>query len=219
MVFMPAMNSSIALRIRSHLKIKVFLGGAIILAFWILYFSIQRHPVFTITELTPSFIDNLIPFNPDYVYIYESFWLLMPIAPWLMNSRRDLLSYCKAISLMSMIAFFVFFIWPTACARPAGSTSGNEVYEILVAIDRNLNAFPSLHAAFTVFSTLCCWEIFKTLSFHRMAICLILLWTLAILYSTLATQQHLFIDLIGGTLLGIVCYGYYVYEKNTGNGE
>lgn len=211
-------NSSIALRIRSHWRIKVFLGGAIIFAFWILYFSIQHHPIFTITELTPSFIDHLIPFNPGYVYTYESFWLLMPIAPWLMDSRRDLLSYCKAISVMSLIAFSLFFLWPTACARPAGPASGNDVYKMLITIDRELNAFPSLHAAFTVFSALCCWDIFKTLSFHRMAICLILLWTLAILYATLATHQHLFVDLVGGTLLALACYGYFVHEKRSGNG-
>lgn len=212
-VFRKRMNHSIALRLKSHWPIKIFLGGAIIIAFWILYFSIQRYPFFTITILEPSIIDQLIPFNQNYVYLYESFWFLMPIAPWLMDSKKDLLSYCSTISLMSLIAFFIFIIWPTACIRPTNVEIEIEMYRTLTSIDRELNACPSLHAAFTVFSALCCWNIFNKLRFHWLCICIVLIWTISILYSTLATQQHLAIDLVAGTFLGVTSYGYFAREK------
>jgi membrane-associated phospholipid phosphatase len=72
----------------------------------------------------------------------------------------------------------------------------------LKTVDLGGNACPSLHAAFAVFSAICIRRLFRSLGMPGYAETLNWIWCAAILYSTLATKQHVLLDLVAGSLLG-----------------
>jgi len=192
----------------SHWKLKIFLGGIIVITFFAIFFLLQRYPLFPVKEMKESYLDLTIPFNPNAVYLYESLWFLIPIAPWLMNSKKDLFSYCKGVILMSILAFVIFFLYPTYFRYSPNFPHSNQTYAILINIDNGRNAFPSLHAAFALFTALCFSLRYK--NFFRV---IIWIWAIAILYSTLMIKQHVLLDIIAGTILGIISYIFFIFIR------
>jgi hypothetical protein len=205
------MNASeMARRIRSNLGFKLVLGLVLTVGVWGLYMLLQRHPVFPVTTMQPGGLDQMIPFAPGTVYLYESIWFLVPIAPWLMLSRTDLLRYTAGLGLISLVAFSVFVLFPTASPRPHAVHDVNALYRALVQVDNELNAFPSLHAAFAIFHAACCQAVFDRADRHRPIRLIIWLWATGIVASTLLTKQHVVIDAVAGTALGLG--GYIVFR-------
>ncbi len=178
------------------------------------YLFLQRHTFFAAREVYPGRLDSLIPFSDDAVWLYLSLYLLMPIAPLLMVELDELRRYATGMLTLSLTGDFIFLFWPTFCARPAAAGT-NFLYQRLVAFDSPGNAFPSLHAAFAVFSVLCCDRVLAASGDRgrpprafapggRRA--LLYGWTAAILYSILATRQHVFADLLAGAGMGVAAY-------------
>ena len=102
----------IALRVRSNLRLKLVLGAALTSGIWGTYLFLQRHVLFPVTAMHPTRLDRMIPFAPGTVYLYESLWLLMPIAPWLMVSREDLIRYTRGLLVVSLVGFGIFLVFP-----------------------------------------------------------------------------------------------------------
>jgi membrane-associated phospholipid phosphatase len=204
----------IGLRIRSHLRLKLLLSVVLTGGIWGLYLFLQRHPVFPGTAVKGGWVDRNIPCVPGAVYLYESIWLLMPIAPWLMNSRADLYGYTKGIASIAAVTFAVFFFFPTSCPRPKDLPAGNLLYGALVHIDSELNAWPSLHAAFAVFHGACCQAVFATGRGLSRVRWFVWVWTFGIIGSTLLTKQHVLVDALAGALLGAVGYAVYSTRKS-----
>ena len=73
--------------------------------------------------------------------------------------------------------------------------------QFLKATDAGGNAFPSLHVAFAVFSAMVLARQLRSVRAPAWVRALNLLWALGIVYSTLATRQHVLLDVLGGTLL------------------
>jgi hypothetical protein len=113
-----------------------------------------------------------------------------------MVGRRALLRYGAVAAALAAIGLGIFFLWPTAVA-PQGSG-------FLKTIDRGGNACPSLHAAFAVLTALCLERMLRRMGAPRAVRAANWLWCAAILYSTLATKQHVCADLAGGLVLGAV---------------
>jgi hypothetical protein len=93
---------------------------------------------------------------------------------------------------------------PTMVVRPE-VTKGFWLYDVVVHVDRAMNACPSLHAGWAVFVWL--WGVRMRSRRHGMAE--VVVWTalsVGVLYSTLATKQHVMWDIIGGGVLGAVSY-------------
>ena len=76
--------NAIVLRLRSNLWLKLLLGAVLTGAIWGTYLFLQRHVLFPVTAMPATALNRMIPFASGTVYLYESLWLLMPIAPWLM---------------------------------------------------------------------------------------------------------------------------------------
>ncbi len=151
--------------------------------------------------MSPSFFDRLIPFADKATWLYLSIYLLMPIGPYLMNSRQQILRYAIGIVFIGGIADLIFFFWPTVCPRPeiGGATA---VYRTLTAIDNPYHAFPSLHAAFAVYSALCVGQVLRELGAPAIWRTAIWFRALGILIATLLTKQHVIADLAAGAVLG-----------------
>jgi membrane-associated phospholipid phosphatase len=69
-------------------------------------------------------------------------------------------------------------------------------------VDAAGNACPSLHAAFAVFACLWFERVLQEMKRPHWVHVANVIWALAILYSTIATRQHVAIDTLAGSLLG-----------------
>jgi membrane-associated phospholipid phosphatase len=176
--------------------------------FWDGYFRLEHiaHP--SVTQMPALAVDRMIPFTPGAAFIYVSQFVTMPLVIWLMTSRRQLLRCCSGLLLLIGVSFLVFYCWPTAVARPEVVPGRFFIYDLVVGADQNRNACPSLHAAFGVFTAGCAWEVFQGWKHSRWLIGMSWVWTAAILASTLLIKQHVFLDLLAGSLLGIMSWWF-----------
>jgi len=187
-------------RLAAHWPTKLLL--AVVLNLWVAlpYHTLQRWPWRAVTTLAPSWLEDAVPFVPQFAWLYLSLYLLIPIGPLLLATRAELRRYASGIVFLGLAANLAFFLMPTMVARPADSGEG--LYGLLVALDLPLNACPSLHAALAVYSVLCLGQVITAARWQALA----WLWTLGILFATLALRQHVLIDLVLGSAIGGIAY-------------
>jgi membrane-associated phospholipid phosphatase len=202
-------KDEVIFRIKQNWGLKLMLGAGLCVMFAALYLLPQHYPVFPATVMPLLWIDRKIPFMPDSVYLYESLYLIMPVAPWLMTTKAELSQYSKGIILMTFIGFCFFFFTPTFVLRPTDVQDTNMLYRLLIQLDNPLNAFPSLHVAFALFHGACCHVIFSTSSKSRFLQGFFWLWALGIMVSTLLTKQHVFVDALAGAILGLGSFALF----------
>jgi ketosteroid isomerase-like protein len=202
---MLSASSSLETRLRAHLGLKLALALGLNLFAFVPYFWLQRNVFFPVTVMTESAFDAWLSFTPNAVWIYLSLFLLMPIAPMQMQSRRQLGRYALGVVAMSLSADLLFLFWPTTVIRPSNEAA-SRLYASLAIWDLPLNAFPSLHAAMAVYSALCCEQIFSQVRRPWMWRITIWPWVMAIVWAMLATKQHVALDAIGGIVLGATVY-------------
>jgi membrane-associated phospholipid phosphatase len=180
------------------------IGLIIVLNLWIYgpYLFLQSYHFFPARLMAPGFLDRLIPFCPETVWVYLSIYLLMPIGPALMRERKPILYYGAGVIGIGFVADLFFLFWPTLCARPL-SLDSSMVYQMLIIVDKPFHAFPSLHAAFAIYSASCGALVLKGLGTHLVWRLGLWLWAFLILVATLTTKQHVLVDIIAGGILGI----------------
>lgn len=172
-------------------------------AFLVVYFLLLRHPVFPVTTMPVTVVDRLIPFQPWSIVPYASLWLYISLAAVLLHTRRELVAYLTAVGIVTCSGFLIFLLWPTVIPDPHIDWARHPSVEFLKSVDAAGNACPSLHAAFVALS--CVWlhrQLRETVA-PRWLRTLNIVWCLLVLYSTLATKQHVFVDLAAGTVLGL----------------
>ena len=197
--------SAVIERAKSEVRLKLALTVILNLCFYIPYGLLQRHVFFEPTRVVPSFLERQLPFSDEAVWVYLSIFFLMPIGPLLMADRKQLLRYGLGMLFIEAVAYAVFAIWPTWCPRPS-EVGTNAAYRVLVTFDAPLNAFPSLHAAFALFSALCAGRVLSELGCHYLWKAGIGVWTGLILLGTLLTKQHTVADITAGAVLGCAAY-------------
>lgn len=210
---LDAISLQVAARFRSELRLKLFL--MVVLNVWVYlpYHLLQEHHFFRPIAMRACLIDERIPFWDKTVWIYLSIYLLMPIGPFLMNRREQILRYAMGVVLIGLTADFVFVIWPTFCPRPMASGT-IAAYRFLTAVDNSFHACPSLHAAFAVYSALCAGRVLDEVLAPPVFRIGILMWALLILLATLTTHQHVLVDIVAGGALGLAVY-FVVFRQST----
>lgn len=150
--------------------------------------------------LPETYFDSLIPYNPAGIWLYCSFFLLVPMAfLWVEPKRLPWL--VMAFFGCILVSAFVFLCYPTTLIYPPnfGLTISEKSLLFLQNFDSRQNCLPSLHGALTV---LCVWAL---ISRQRLFVSsLLILWGLAIGYATIQTRQHIMLDLSAGILLGLI---------------
>ena len=189
-------------RFRTYWPTKMIGTAAIMTAFFVVYFWLLNHTRSPVTTIPQIFIDRLVPFEPWALVLYVSLWLYVPLAPALITDRRELLSYGWATCALSVSGFAVFVLWPTTIPRPDIDWSQHPSVSYLKAVDASGNAFPSLHVAFAVFTAVWFGRLLGEMGAGAGARALNWLWCAGIVYSTLATRQHVALDAVAGALLG-----------------
>ncbi len=152
--------------------------------------------------LSPSPIDNFVPFIGWTVWIYHSQFFLLALNIALLKEPNKVSRLFYSLNLASLLSFVIFLIYPTTIPRQLPGDSGltSQALALLYALDAPTNCFPSLHISLAWLSAIEVAQAYKKLGI------VISLWTILISLSTLTTKQHYFVDVIGGLLVGVICF-------------
>lgn len=169
----------------------------------------EAHSVLT----APRFAwEDTIPFLAWTVVPYLSLNIVFPLSFFLCERRRELDVHGLRLLTAQVASFGAFLLWPMRNMHRApiehGVASG--FFEALLAFDKPYNMMPSLHLAVLVivwdllrrkFEAPWCWAC------HAGA--------LIIAISTLTTWQHHVLDVLAGTILGVLCIAVMRWPRET----
>ena len=183
-----------------HWRLKASLSIGLTVFFAVPYFTLQRWTLFEPLLFEEGWIDRRVPFEPGWVWTYQSVYALFGLPAWLSTSADRLRRHACGFVAVSLVGFATFAVLPVRCPRPEALPESG-LFAFLVAYDRPLNAFPSLHCAYTTYSVLFALSGLgpETAPWTRRIIAsALVVWMGAIVYSTLATKQHYFVDVLAG---------------------
>lgn len=147
--------------------------------------------------LTPSWIDNAIPYSVQGIWFYLSFFLFIPLG-YRLCPRQSVLKLMVAMQLCALFSGSVYLLYPTTMNYPinGGLDSASYLLSQLIAVDSPHNLLPSLHVSLTALALYALWS-----QQYKLRNGLFLLWAIMICFSVLQLRRHLFIDLISGIIV------------------
>lgn len=177
-------------------------ASAIAVFFWA-YFWVMRHPLGEVVVMPAIGLDWLIGFHPWSFPLYASLWVYISLGTALARNVRELAAFGAASLGMSAAGLGLFMLLPTRVPASAIDWSLYPSLLFLKTVDVSGNACPSLHAAFAVFTGVVLWRELRSLSAPAGLQWINLSWCVGILFSTVATRQHVALDAIAGIALGL----------------
>jgi membrane-associated phospholipid phosphatase len=168
------------------------------------YLYLLKEPVYPTTVMPLIFLDRLIGFQPLALPLYISLWVYVSLPPALLGSRRELYRYAWAMGGTCLAGLLIFYFWPTAVPAADIDWTLHPEVQFLKDIDASGNACPSLHVATAVFSGIWLHHLLRNFSAPAWIRFLNWAWCSGIVYSTLATRQHVAVDVLCGLLLGVL---------------
>ena len=182
-----------------------------IAAFFYAYFWVMRHPLAGMTVMPLTWLDRVIGFEPLSFPLYVLLWVYVSLGTALARDFRELAAFGLGSLAMSLVGFAIFMLMPTRVPDFPIDWSLHPSIEFLKQADVGGNAFPSLHAAFSVLTACVLNAHFKAIGAPRWLRVGNLLLCAGILYSTMATRQHVALDAFAGALLGGA--GWFAYLR------
>lgn len=176
----------------------------ILLVVWMIitYMFPNKYILLPPSEVQTTFIDHAIPLSSHWIWVYVSYYVFI-FAPYLLSENlvvRKILfsSYMSAASFSCLI----FFAFPTSISREQHPLEvvnlSDYVLQFIRNADASVNCVPSMHIALSLIATL-------TLALQNKKMGgLAALWFLMISYSTMATKQHYFYDVLAGVIFGLI---------------
>ncbi len=156
-------------------------------------------------QLTPGWIDRAIPFTPHAIWLYLSFFLIIPLC-YLLCPLSRIAWLRSSMQFSALAAGAIYLLWPTTMDYPIdqGRSLSSTLLAALINVDSKQNCLPSLHIALTALAV---WAVAD--SRRKLRSALLMAWGLAIAFSILQLRRHLFVDLLSGAVLalavGYVC--------------
>ena len=172
------------------------------LFFW-LYFSVLRHPLGAPLVMPEIALDRWIPFTAASYPVYVSLWVYVSLPPALMGNLRALLHYAGWMGLLCASGLLFFWIFPTQTPVFDIDWSLYPSLSTIKNLDAAGNAFPSLHVASAVFSALWLDRLFINVKSPPALRCISLALCAAIAWSTVASRQHVTLDVLAGAAMGL----------------
>lgn len=170
-------------------------------AFFVLYFWVMHSMAGEAVTVPMTPVDHWIRVSEFALLPYVSLWLYVSLAPALAPNMAALRMYIAGALIISGLGLAIYWIFPTTTPGFGVDWSEYPALRILKASDLGGNAFPSLHVAFAAYSAVVIAGELRTLGAPAWVRGGNWLWCAAIVYSTLATRQHVVLDVIGGLLL------------------
>lgn len=154
-----------------------------------------------------SWIDNMIPYEPVWIWIYLScfgYWILNYIMITRLG-KEEWFRFAAGDYLSRVCCGFFFFLIPTMNVRPDESVPGltGVLMRFMQGMDAPTNLFPSVHC---LVSWLCFIGIRgrkEIPKWYRIFSCV---FALLVFASTQFTKQHYLIDIFGAVVIGELCY-------------
>jgi membrane-associated phospholipid phosphatase len=187
----------------SHLWFKCLGVTGFTSVFFCAYIYLLKNPAHAITVMPVTAVDVIIGFNPVALIAYLTLWVYVSLPPLLMQSRLEIVEYGLWIGAVCVIALMIFYFYPTAVPPANIDWARYPGMAFLKGVDAAGNACPSLHVATAVFSGFWLHWLMPRAGLGRVSRWVNTLWCLAIVYSTLATKQHVAVDVLAGAALGI----------------
>ncbi len=197
-------NSTWRRRFSAHWPIKTWAIPLGIGGFFGGYFYLLHHPVFPVVTMPLTGIDGSIAFQPWAMLPYLSLWLYVFLGAGSLQGTREVRAYGYATLLMTAVGFGAFYFCPTATPPSGIDWAEHPSFQFLKNVDAAGNACPSLHVAFAVFTAIWLERLCRTIAASRALRIVNVLWVTAIVYSTIATKQHVFADAVAGFTLGCI---------------
>ena len=193
------------LRLLRHRFWLKFIGiSAFMWLFFIGYFHVLRYPVRPVTEMPLTLLDQWVSFQPAALPIYVSLWLYVGLPAGLMPTVRQLVAYGLWVAALCLTGLGCFYAFPTAVPRLPVDVALHPGFALLQGVDAAGNACPSLHVATALFSAFWIDHLLRQLHAPWAPRAFNAVWVLLIVYSTMATRQHVALDVAGGMLLALL---------------
>ena len=206
-----------AVAISRHMYLKSIGTTLFIGLFFGAYFYLLKEPVYRPTVMPFTLLDRLIGFQPLALPMYISLWVYVSLPPALLSTRRELYGYGLAMAVTCFAGLFVFYFWPTAV--PAANIDWTQYpgVDFLKNMDASGNACPSLHVTTAIFSGIWLHHLLRRFGGPLWILIFNWMWCIGIVYSTIATRQHVAVDVLVGLALGVLAAYLSLQSKpNTG---
>jgi len=187
----------------AHWRLRAVAIPAFAAFFFVLYFRLLNHPLFPVALMPLTALDRLVGFAPLAMVPYVSLWPYVLLVPALLLGRRETVAYVAAVVAVAAVGLGIFLFWPTAIPRPDIDWTRHPSFEFLKHVDAAGNACPSLHVTFTVLTAVWLGRLLRQIGAPAGMRLLSVVWAVAIVYSTLATKQHVAVDVFAGAALGL----------------
>lgn len=200
------------LRITTHFVLKTVGVTVFITAFFFAYFWLLNSPLFSVRTMPYTALDRAIEFQPLALVFYLSLWVYAPFPAMLACDKPQLYAYGRHSGALALLGLGIFLFFPTTIPPADIDWSLHPGFEFLKGVDASGNACPSLHVAFAVFAAIHIGAMLKRSHVTGWIRWANWLWCAAIAYSTLATKQHVAVDLFAGAILG-ACVGLCTRQR------
>ena len=168
------------------------------------YFHLLRQPAQPPIEMPLTVVDRWIGFQPWALWPYVSLWFYVTLPPALLTTFRSLLAYGIWVGALCGAGLACFYFWPTAVPPRDLPAAGVAAFDLLRGVDAAGNACPSLHVAAATFSAYWLHALLRALALPAWLRALNALWYVLIVWSTLATRQHVWWDVLAGLALALL---------------
>ncbi len=171
--------------------------------FFVGYFHLLRRPGLEPFVLPLTALDRLVPFQPVMLWPYLSLWLYVGVAPGLQRGLGELLAYGAWVGALLVAGLAIFYVWPTAIPPHGLDRAAHPGFAMVEGVDANGNACPSMHVAIAVFTAVRLHAVLREAGAPWPLALANLGWCALIAWSTLAVRQHVLVDVLAGSALGL----------------
>lgn len=191
-----------------------FFGTSVFMSvFFTAYFFLLKNPAFPVTVMPLLATDHWVGFSPMALIPYFSLWIYCSLPVMVMPARIRLINFGFWIGAMCMLALSIFYFLPSAVPPANIDWSQHPGVSFLKTVDAAGNACPSMHVAAAVYSSFWLYWLMSELRMGWRSQSVQIVWGVAIVVSTLATKQHVSLDVWAGMVLGIVfAWGSKVFD-------
>lgn len=185
------------LPLQQHLK----LGISIFALYGLLYLGAQHFPFRQPTLVPHTTWDQYVSFSQGWVWIYLLAYPYVPFVFFSLKRAEIIYAYARSYVWLTIGSVIIFALWPTTLPRspyPTDGTLSGLTLEWLRGMDAPTNCLPSLHVATALLSSWWLMRQSRTLGIIGF------IFTLLVIWSTLALKQHVFWDAVTGTLAAFI---------------
>jgi membrane-associated phospholipid phosphatase len=190
-------------RFRRYFLLKAIGTTTFISVFFVAYFHVLRSTAHQAVPMPATAIDDLLGFQPAALYAYVSLWVYVGIPPAIIYGLRELYAYGGWIAGLCIAGLACFWFWPTAVPLYPVDTALYPGYQLIRGLDNAGNACPSLHVATAAFSAIWLDRLLAEIGTGWRLRIFNWAWFATIAWSTVATKQHVALDVLAGILLAV----------------